>query len=75
MEEMECATIEYPKEGDSLYTKSNEWKLNARVSFTRTSKSMSWYAYTDGYRRAAEAIYRFVGDTQQDQDLLVYPIL
>jgi hypothetical protein len=75
VEEIECAKIEYPKKGDSLYSRSDDWKLNACVSYVRSSKGMSWYAYTEGYREAAEAVCRFVDDTRQHQDLLVYPIL
>src|SRR5208283_2769230 len=41
----------------------------------RSSKSMSWYAYTNGYREAAEALFSVVDDTHRHQDLLVYPIL
>jgi hypothetical protein len=76
MEEIELmAKIEYPREGDSLFASADDMKLNAVTSICRFDGAMSWFAYTDGYREAAETIFREVDKTRLHQDLVVYPIL
>lgn len=59
-----------PHEGP-LFAADADWWNNACIDPFGTS----WTVYSRGYLEAARILVRRVGDTQQQQDLLVYPII
>ncbi len=54
-----------------LFAPGADWRLNACLNWGIDT----WYAYSEGYRRAAEVVTEYVRQTHQDQDVLIYPVL
>ncbi len=54
-----------------LFAPSKHWQLNACVN----QGLDAWYAYTSGYRRAAELITDALRERPHDQDILIFPVL
>ena len=50
------------------------WKLNACIG-KQLSEDNADYTYSNGYRRAAELIANYVGQTHSHQDSLIYPFV
>jgi hypothetical protein len=62
--------LPWPRAGDVLFSDNGDWS-SACVGWTRDQ----WFGYVEGYKRAADLLVQHVGDTQRDQDFLVYPIV
>ena len=59
-----------PRKGDKLFRGDlRDWKNNACL------REGDDYAYKEGYRQGAQILVRAVGETERDQDVLVYPIV
>lgn len=59
-----------PRKGDKLFRGDlRDWKYNAYL------RNGDEYAYREGYRRGAQCLVQAVGETERDQDFLVYPII
>ena len=54
-----------------LFEPGDDWRLNACLNYGADS----WFAYADGYRRAAELVTDYVRGRHTDQDILIFPVL
>lgn len=54
-----------------LLASGTDWRLNACVNYGIDN----WYAYSEGYRRAAELVTNYVREHHRDQDILIFPVL
>lgn len=66
-------TIAVPEKADRLFRGDlRDWMNNACLNVTGNGDA---YAYKTGYRRGAEVLIDYVGQSGRDQDFLVYPIV
>ena len=71
-ESMLDVNIPWPKKGDILFTDAEDWQYNACLN----KFGEDWYAYTEGYRRAADTLVEHITQRcRYDVDFLVYPIV
>ena len=56
---------------EQLFKAGVEWWLNACLDPFHED----WYAYTEGYKRAANVLVEHVRGKRSDLDVLVYPII
>jgi hypothetical protein len=62
-----------PHKGDQLFRGDlRDWMNNACLNVMGNGDA---YAYKAGYRRGAEVLIEYVGESARDQDFLVYPII
>ncbi|MGO9403844.1 MAG: hypothetical protein ACLPVW_10300 [Terriglobales bacterium] len=62
-----------PRKGDQLFRGDlRDWMNNACLNVMGNGDA---YAYKAGYRRGAEVLIGYVGESARDQDFLVYPII
>jgi hypothetical protein len=59
--------VPFPEKGTSLFTLGNDWS-NAYVE-------QDWEMYIRGYVQAANLLVEYVGQSQLDSDILVFPIV
>lgn len=59
-----------PRKEDILFGPAEDWQTNACIA----QWDADW-AYSTGFRRAAERLAEHVCETDNDQDVLVYPIV
>lgn len=62
---------EPPRPGGDLFKPDVDWWHNAVLDRFRPS----WYAYAEGYRRAAETLIRQLSSDRRGKDFMIYPIL
>jgi hypothetical protein len=62
-----------PRNGDQLFRGDlRDWMNNACLNVMGNGDA---FAYKAGYRRGAEVLIEYVGESGRDQDFLVYPII
>jgi hypothetical protein len=62
-----------PRKGDLLFRDDlADWQNNACLNYMPGGNQ---FAYTEGYRRGAQQLVRYVTENARDQDLLVYPVI
>lgn len=72
-DEEKSSTVAVPQKGDRLFRGDlRDWMNNACLNVMRNGDA---YAYKAGYRRGAEVLIDYVGQSGRDQDFLVYPIV
>ena len=66
-----AALAKKKREEEQLFKAGVEWWLNACLDPFHAD----WYAYTEGYKRAANVLVEHVRGKRSDLDVLVYPII
>lgn len=74
---MEWPTPRWPQATDRLFVDENDLRPDDVVyaAIVNSPLGDSLFCYAEGYKRAAEELVKFIGDHDQDQDFLVYPII
>jgi len=63
--------LPWPQAGDQLFVSAEDAENNAWLKWRGEAK---WWAYAEGYRKAADVLVEGSTETLSDQDFLVYPI-